>query len=258
MNLTLTIGDLTIDCANPERARTFYAALTGWTKTIAYNTLALVADIGLTVLFHEPDEPHVPPVWPEEPRQEQKQLHLDFTVDDVPSAVEHAIRCGATKAPVQYTGHCVTMLDTDGHPFCLCAQPPNDSEFVLYYQKMGYGTIPNPSVNIDCTDVAALRNFYAQLTGWDTGFHETALVAENKMVVHFMGCDFDYVPPVWPEMPGQQQKQIHFNFQVECLSAAVQEAIRLGARKPEQQFGGDHYMTLLDPEGHPFCLCSRS
>jgi len=37
----LTIGDLTIDCANAERARDFYADLMGWEKTTAYGALAV-------------------------------------------------------------------------------------------------------------------------------------------------------------------------------------------------------------------------
>ena len=51
----LTIGDLTIDCANAERARDFYANLMVWEKTTA------------------------------------------FSVD-----------------------HFITLLDPEGHPFCLC------------------------------------------------------------------------------------------------------------------------------------------
>ena len=117
----LTIGDLMIDCANAERARNFYANLTGWEKIIAYNCLALKTDNSLTILFVETEIPYVPPIWPEEPNEQQKQMHLDFTVDDVPSAVEEAIRLGATKAAMQYGGEsCVTMFDTEGHPFCLC------------------------------------------------------------------------------------------------------------------------------------------
>jgi predicted enzyme related to lactoylglutathione lyase len=72
-----------------------------------------------------------------------------------------------------------------------------------------------------------------------------------------MGCDFDYIPPVWPEEPGRQQKQMHFNFQVDDLQSTVEEAVRLGATKPAQQFGGEKWVTLLDPQGHPFCLCGR-
>ena len=77
------------------------------------------------------------------------------------------------------------------------------------------------------------------------------------MVIHFAECDFDYIAPVWPEEPGKQQKQMHFNFQVDDLSAAVEEATRLGATKTTEQYGGDHFVTMLDTEGHPFCLCRR-
>jgi catechol 2,3-dioxygenase-like lactoylglutathione lyase family enzyme len=117
----LTIGDLMIDCANAERARTFYANLTGWEKTVAFDCLALKAYNGMTILFVETDIPYVPPVWPEEPEKQQKQMHFNFQVDDLPFAVDEALRLGATKSANQYGGeHFVTMLDPEGHPFCLC------------------------------------------------------------------------------------------------------------------------------------------
>ncbi len=144
----LTIGDLMIDCASAERARNFYSNLTGWEKTVAYDCLAIKTDTGLTILFAETDLPYVPPVWPEEPGEQQKQMHLDFTVDDLPSAVEDAIQLGAVKAAVQYGDWYVTMLDPDGHPFCLC-QRQGESEFELYFRTKGFDRIPNPSVNID-------------------------------------------------------------------------------------------------------------
>jgi catechol 2,3-dioxygenase-like lactoylglutathione lyase family enzyme len=252
----LTIGDLTIDCVNAERARDFYADLLGWEKTIAYGALAVKAGNGMTILFWEPDIPYVPPVWPEEPGKQQKQMHLDFTVDDVPSAVEKAIRLGATKADAQYGDYYVTMIDTEGHPFCLCRRSSEKSEYDLYYEKQGWGLIPDISFNIDCKKSEVLREFYANLMPWDNNL-SWVLVPENRMIVHFMGCDFEYITPVWPEEPGQQQKQMHFNFQVDDLQSAVEEAVRLGATKAVEQYGGDHFVTLLDTEGHPFCLCRR-
>jgi catechol 2,3-dioxygenase-like lactoylglutathione lyase family enzyme len=259
----LTIGDLMIDCANAERARDFYANLMGWKKTVAYNCLALKTDNGLTILFAETDIPYVPPVWPEEPGEQQKQMHLDFTVDDVQFAMYEAIRLGATKAATQYGGEtCITMLDTEGHPFCLCQRSQNKSEFDIYFEKKGYGKIPDISINIDCEKQQPLRGFYAELTGWDQDFHWSALVADNGMIVCFQGCDNDatmdnYVPPIWPEEPGNQQKQMHFNFQVDDLTVAVEEAIKFGARKAAEQYGGEHFVTMIDPEGHPFCLCQK-
>jgi catechol 2,3-dioxygenase-like lactoylglutathione lyase family enzyme len=251
----LMIGDISIDCATPERTRDFYAALTGWEKREAYDCPALASDNGLLILFMGCDFEYIPPVWPEEPGKQQKQMHLDFTVNDVPSSVEEAIRLGAKKAASQYGGeHYVTMLDPEGHPFCLCKRQ-SESEFEMWFEQRGFSMIPNPSINIDCPDTAKLREFYAELTGWDQDFHWTALVTENGMVVHFMHCDFNYVPPVWPEEPGKQQKQMHFNFQVDDLSAAVEKAINLGATQAIAQYGGEHFVTMLDPEGHPFCLC---
>ena len=116
-----TIGDLMIDCANAERARDFYANLMGYEKTIAYGCLALKTDNSLTILFTETDIPYVPPVWPEEPGKQHKQMHFNFQVDDLSAAVEEATRLGATKTTEQYgIDHFVTMLDTEGHPLCLC------------------------------------------------------------------------------------------------------------------------------------------
>jgi predicted enzyme related to lactoylglutathione lyase len=118
----ITIGDLMIDCTNANRAREFYANLTGWEKLIAYDCLALNTNNGMTILFVEPDEiPYEPPVWPEEYTKQQKQMHFNFQVDDLPEAVEEAIRFGATKSLSQFgEEQYVTMLDPEGHPFCLC------------------------------------------------------------------------------------------------------------------------------------------
>lgn len=114
-------------------------------------------------------------------------------------------------------------------------------------------------ISIDCRNPDLTRDFYHSLTGWEKRvmYGCPALIAENCLVILFMQCDFDYIPPVWPEESGKQQKQMHFNFQVSDLPAAVEEAIKLGATKPQSQYGGDHFVTLIDPEGHPFCLCRK-
>ena len=253
----LTIGDLMIDCANAESSRNFYANLLGYEKTVAYGCVALKTGKGLTILFAQTDIPYVPTVWPEEPGKQQKQMHLDFTVDDVPSAVEEAISLGATKADAQYGDEgLITMLDPEGRPFCLCKRISED-EFAVHLERKYYSLLADYSINIDCPNTKKLREFYSGLTSWDQEFHITALVAENGLNVHFMQSDFEYVPPVWPEEQGKQQKQMHFNFQVDNLQFAVEESLRLGATKASAQYGGEHFITLLDPEGHPFCLCKR-
>jgi len=114
-------------------------------------------------------------------------------------------------------------------------------------------------IAVDCADPARTRDFYAALTGREKreAYGCPALVFDNGLLILFMGCDFDYIPPVWPEEDGKQQKQMHFNFQVDDLPSAAEEAVRLGASKAASQYGGDHFITMLDPEGHPFCLCGR-
>ena len=65
--------------------------------------------------------------------------------------------------------------------------------------------------------------------------------------------DPDYVPPVWPGKPGDQQTMEHLDFAVDDLPAAVARAVSLGARVADEQFTQD-WTVMLDPEGHPFCL----
>ena len=112
------------------------------------------------------------------------------------------------------------------------------------------------NITVDCADAEGLREFYARFTGWEKieMFGLPALKDAGGMTILFVKED-DYVPPVWPEQPGKQQKQIHFDFFVKDIAAAVEKAESLGAAKTTDQFGGDHFTTLLDPAGHPICIC---
>lgn len=116
------------------------------------------------------------------------------------------------------------------------------------------------NIAIDCKDARKLQNFYAELLGWETYdlYRFPAMRSQSGTVFLFLPADdFDYKRPVWPEEPEQQQKQMHFDFQVDDLPAAVEQAKAIGAVKAESQYGGDHWVTMLDPEGHPFCLCAN-
>jgi hypothetical protein len=64
----------------------------------------------------------------------------------------------------------------------------------------------------------------------------------------------DYVPPVWTPAPGKQRTMIRLDIEVEDLEAAVADAVALGARVAGFQ-PQDNVRVLLDPAGHPFCLC---
>lgn len=111
---------------------------------------------------------------------------------------------------------------------------------------------------VDCADEKKLRDFYTELLGWEKCelYGRPAACSDNGLVFLFVQEE-DYVPPVWPEEDGKQQKQMHFDFQVPDVEAAVRQAEALGAVKTRAQFGEGHFVTMLDPAGHPFCLCAK-
>ncbi|WP_106829829.1 VOC family protein [Parabacteroides pacaensis] len=114
---------------------------------------------------------------------------------------------------------------------------------------------------IDCIDPYELAKFYADLLKWEIPFHDeewACIGAPRTEQGAYPGITFqrnpDYKPPVWPEKPGTQQQMAHLDFAVNNLEEAVQYAIRCGATLAEEQFSDD-WRVMLDPAGHPFCLC---
>ena len=120
------------------------------------------------------------------------------------------------------------------------------------------GEIRLADLVVDCADEQALCAFYADLLGWEKNelFGHPAVVSENGVIFLFIQEE-DYVLCVWPEEEGRQQKQVHFDFLVPDVAAAATRAESLGAVKAHAQFGGEHFTTMLDPAGHPFCLCAQ-
>lgn len=106
------------------------------------------------------------------------------------------------------------------------------------------------NVMVDCDDERKLQRFYGELLGWEMCelFARPAVRSSSGIVFLFIE-EKDYVPPVWPENAGKQQKQMHFDFQVDNVAEMV--------KKAESQFGGDDFVTMFDPAGHPFCLCRK-
>lgn len=114
---------------------------------------------------------------------------------------------------------------------------------------------------IDCTDPYQLAKFYAELLKWEIPFHDANWACVGAPGVQqgvYPGITFqrnpEYKPPVWPEEAGAQQQMAHLDFAVNDLEASVQYAVRLGAKVAEKQFS-DGWKVMLDPAGHPFCLC---
>ena len=110
---------------------------------------------------------------------------------------------------------------------------------------------------LDCEDPAGLAAFWAALLGG-----EVVPVDDDVIVVGNKGTPIaalrvpGYQPPTWPG--GEVPKQIHLDLTVDDLDAAEAEAIRLGARRADEQPRPRRWRVMLDPAGHPFCLCDWS
>lgn len=114
------------------------------------------------------------------------------------------------------------------------------------------------NVMVDCEDAGKLQAFYGELLGWEMcELFGKCAVRSSSGIVFLFAEEEDYIPPVWPEETGKQQKQMHFDFQVEDVPKTVEKAEALGAVKAGAQFGGDEFTTMFDPAGHPFCLCRK-
>ena len=114
------------------------------------------------------------------------------------------------------------------------------------------------NVMVDCDDEKKLQKFYSELLGWEMCelFARPAVRSSTGIVFLFIEEE-DYIRPVWPEEERKQQKQMHFDFQVDNVLEMVRKAELLGAVKAEAQFGGNDFVTMFDPSGHPFCLCQK-
>ncbi|ATY10862.1 VOC family protein [Amycolatopsis sp. AA4] len=115
------------------------------------------------------------------------------------------------------------------------------------------------STVLDAPDPRTLAEFYRKLLGWPIGTDEPEWVT-LRPPGGGAGLSFQletqYVPPVWPATVGEQQMQLHLDFEVDgrtALQAAVTKAVAAGARVAEFQ-PQPHVRVLLDPAGHPFCL----
>lgn len=120
------------------------------------------------------------------------------------------------------------------------------------------------SVVLDCKSPSELAKFYMSLLGGEIVYEIEYFVAVSiPGETISISCQFDedYTPPIWPGTREEQMKMVHLDFAVQDIDAAVQFAMSLGATKPHTQYWqpdfGPQWITLFDPAGHPFCLCSH-
>lgn len=108
------------------------------------------------------------------------------------------------------------------------------------------------SIAVDCPDPVALATFYAELFGLKSR-GDFVLLHDDKIDLWFQQAD-DYQPPTWPTQ--ERGQQVHFEVVTNNIPAAVERAVSLGATKAENQPDEFEWTVMLDPAGHPFCLCS--
>jgi predicted enzyme related to lactoylglutathione lyase len=110
---------------------------------------------------------------------------------------------------------------------------------------------------IEAPDPGALARFYSELLDWPVAHQEpgTAIVAASQGGPYLVfQLATDYQAPVWPPVDARQRPMMHFDFQVGDLESAVADAVALGASLASAQ-PQDNVRVMLDPAGHPFCLC---
>jgi catechol 2,3-dioxygenase-like lactoylglutathione lyase family enzyme len=114
-----------IDCRDAETLADFYRDLLEW-QVVAQDGHGWFKISGgyQTMAINIQAEPwYEPPQWPERAGGKDKMLHFEIEVDDVETAVSHALDAGATLAKPQPANRdpakLRVLLDPAGHPFCL-------------------------------------------------------------------------------------------------------------------------------------------
>jgi catechol 2,3-dioxygenase-like lactoylglutathione lyase family enzyme len=114
------LATVNMDCSDAQAMADFYGGLLGWEVTFRDVDFILMQDPagGVGLSFQE-EKWYRPPVWPEQPGELTKMIHLDIKVEDLEAASAHALAAGARLAEHQPRADLRIMLDPAGHPFCL-------------------------------------------------------------------------------------------------------------------------------------------
>ena len=115
-------------------------------------------------------------------------------------------------------------------------------------------TVTVSAIVLDTDDLSGMAAFYGELLGWKTVSNEDdwiSLRGDDGVGIDFQLAP-NHRPPTWPsnEIP----QQLHIDFHVTDLEESARFAESLGARRVKGA-GGKSFIVLLDPSGHPFCLC---
>jgi catechol-2,3-dioxygenase len=117
---SVRLGTINMDCRDSEEMADFYSQLLRWPIKWRDGSFIILGnpDGGPDISF-EPYEDYRPPVWPEQPGEQWKMIHLDMRVEDLEAATAHALACGGRLAEYQGRDDLRVILDPSGHPICL-------------------------------------------------------------------------------------------------------------------------------------------
>lgn len=106
------------------------------------------------------------------------------------------------------------------------------------------------SICVDCPDPAALATFYGDLLEVEV---KDEAIQLDGFEVWFQPVE-NYQAPTWPSQ--ERGQQIHFDFHTDDREGDVMRAVQLGATETGEVHDG--FTVLLDPAGHPFCICDSN
>ncbi len=229
---TLKLDSIAVDCPDPVSLSAFYAEVFGVENRGDFFYLPG----GLIEIWFQQVEDYQAPTWPTQERGQQ--VHFDIVVGDIEAAVQQAVQLGATLTERRDGFHYPILLDPVGHPFCFIAGPENSSSNLR-------------AVNFDCSDPTALAEFYQGLIGGEIEPQDGWIDINRQGDVWLSFQEVDgYQPPTWPSQ--ERGQQIHIDFHTSDRQEHVHRAGELGAERLEVNKG---FTVMLDPAGHPFCIC---
>jgi hypothetical protein len=113
--MTLTLGNITIDCADVARESRF------WSEVLRRPIDGGANDFFATIAREDPSSPtwlflHVP-----EAKQAKNRMHVDFRADDREAEVERLLSLGATRIDDhdEWGTRWTVLADPEGSEFCV-------------------------------------------------------------------------------------------------------------------------------------------
>jgi catechol 2,3-dioxygenase-like lactoylglutathione lyase family enzyme len=122
MTAIARLGAVSLDAPDPAALSRFYQDVLG--VEVMFSSPDFVALKGASTLLTIQRVADLPAVsWPDGPVP--KQIHLEFSVDDLDAAEKAVLAAGAVKADVQPApDRWRVLIDPAGHPFCLTTLIP--------------------------------------------------------------------------------------------------------------------------------------